>query len=276
VAYNSAKLTVQGLLVVLVGLLEAQLGTLFAWQMGFATLAALTAALAAYHAHTLPAGEPQRERVASLATVAASTSNVVATFFRNGTGPLVGLLLLYRVVEGQLARIVPLFLLDPRQAGGLGLDTAELGVLYGAVGCSAFVGGSLLGGWLSSRLGTRRMAVPLCLAFNLPGAMYLLLAWQRPHSLLLIGLAIAAEQLAYGVGYVGLKLATLSAAEGPYQTAHCAFAGALAGLGALAAGMVSGTVQSGLGYRGFFAWAVVASAVPLFAARMFSKQESHK
>lgn len=126
---------------------------------------------------------------------------------------------------------------------------------------------------MAGRLGQRRALPSLCLAFNLPALVYLILAGTQP-SLMVVALAIATEQFAYGVGSIGLKLATLSAAEGPYETAHCAFAGALSGVGAIAAGMFSGTIQATFGYGVFFFLALAASIPPLLVAWICSHRKS--
>jgi MFS transporter, PAT family, beta-lactamase induction signal transducer AmpG len=275
VAFNGGKLTAQGLLVVMVGQLAVWRGALFAWQVGFLVLAAITSALAFYHYQVLPDEQAARERsVRSLAHIGVTTKQVITSFFRSGrVAWLLALIVVYRVAEGQILRIVPLFLLDSRGEGGLGLSTAQLGALYGGVGGITWAIGAVIGGWMATRLGERRAFVPLCLAFNLPTLVYLFLAGLQP-SLTIVAVAIAVEQIAYGIGSIGLKLAVLSAAKGPYETAHCAFAGALAGIGAVAAGVFSGTSQASFGYFGFFGWALLAAAVPLVAAWICSRQES--
>ena len=275
VAFNAAKLTAQGLLVVAVGLLEPVRGAGFAWQVAFGSLAAIMAALAAYHAYRLPADEvPAGDHPAGRPPITSAFGTVLAAFFRKpGIAGLVALVVLYRLVEGQLTRIVPLFLLDGRAQGGLGLSTAELGASYGGVGVGAFMGGALLGSWLAGRLGERRAIVALCVAFNLPPLFYLLLAWARPEALAVVGGAIVLEQVFYGVGFVGLKLVAFSLARGPYETAHFALATGLSGISAVIAGMFSGALQSTLGYPGFFACAAASALLPILTASLCSRQE---
>ena len=43
-------------------------------------------------------------------------------------------MLLYRLPEAQLVKLINPFLLDPLEKGGLGLSTAEVGIVYGTVG----------------------------------------------------------------------------------------------------------------------------------------------
>ena len=56
-------------------------------------------------------------------------------------------IILYRFGEGFVVKIVPLFLKAGREAGGLGLDTQQIGLYYGSFGAAAFVLGSLLAGY---------------------------------------------------------------------------------------------------------------------------------
>jgi PAT family beta-lactamase induction signal transducer AmpG len=267
VGFHSARLTTQGLLVVMVGALEAREGLLFGWQMAFLAFAALAAGLAMYHAHVLPKGEPE-QRAASAGAVASITMEVVRTFFQRKSLPgLVLLALFYRLADGQIARIAPLFLLDPEDQGGLALTTAELGVLYGGLGVCAFIGGGLIGSRAAARRGLRNSIVWLCAAFHLPAFVYLFLAWRQPRSIAVIAVAIMTEQLMLGIGSIGQMLVLFeSVAGGRYQTAHFAFAAALCGLCPTLAGMLSGTVQARLGYAGFFTWALVTSIPALIAA----------
>ena len=266
VAFNAGRLAVQGLLVVVVGQLALRWGAMAAWQAGFAALAVVAALLAVHHARALPL-EPRAlaPQDAPPGMVHGLRDILVSFFTKAGAAWLLGLIVVYRLAEGYVTRMAPLFLLDPRERGGLGLTTAQVGLWYGGLGGAAFVTGAVVGGWMAGRLGRRRAMIPFCLAFNLPALVYLALAANQP-SLPMIALAIATEQFAYGLGSIGLKLATFSAAEGPYETAHCAFAGALSGAGAMVSGMASGALQGTLGYGGFFALAVLAAAPTLFVA----------
>jgi MFS transporter, PAT family, beta-lactamase induction signal transducer AmpG len=267
VGFYAAKFTAQGLLVVLAGTLESHGGVLFGWQMAFLAFAAMSAALAMYHAHVLPKGEPEQQPQ-SLSEVATISAEVVRTFFHRKKLPgLVLLAVLYRLAEGQLVRIAPLFLLDPEAQGGLGLSTAELGTMYGGLGVAASIGGAILGSRIAARHGLRDTVIWLCAAFNLPAFVYFVLAWQQPRSIVVVALAIIAEQLVYGIGSIGLKLVLFESVEGGrYQGAHFAFAAALAAVCATAAGMFSGAVEARLGYMGFFAWTLVTSIPALIAA----------
>lgn len=266
VAFNAGKFAVQGLLIVLAGFLETSVGVLPGWRIVFIALAALAAGLALYHARFLPpAGEGGG---APPSAVAATSLAVIRTFFeKKNLAWLVALVVLYRLCEGPFVRMAPLLLLDPESRGGLGLSTAQFGVLYGGFGAGAFMLGAVLGGWIAARFGLRRILPGLCAAFQLPVLAYLLLASFQPRSLALIAAVILAEQFAYGLGSIGLKLVMIRGlAAGPYETAHFAFASGLCASSAAFAGMFSGSLQSSLGYAGAFGGLLALSVPALVAA----------
>jgi PAT family beta-lactamase induction signal transducer AmpG len=274
VAFNTAKLTGQGLIVVMAGALEdMQLGIRAAWQAAFVALALITAGLALFHLRQLP---PEVDRKpGSFSDIRLKSRDVVTTFFqKKGLLLAVLVVVLYRLTEGQLGRIVPLFLLDPQAAGGLGLSTTALGTGYGVLGPCGFMTGTLAGGWIVYRLGLRRILAAFCLMSNLPALIYLYLALSPAHAGRLVEAAVMLEQAAYGVGSIGLKLVMMQRlAAGPYSTAHLAFATGLSAVAVTFGGMASGALQTYLGYASFFGWVFVASVPAVVVAYLYSKRE---
>ena len=57
-------------------------------------------------------------------------------------------------------------------------------------------------------------------------------------------------------------------APGKHQMAHYAFGSALANLGVMLPGMISGVISDAIGYERFFLWALV-SAIPAFVLTWF-------
>jgi len=174
-------------------------------------------------------------------------------------------IVLYRFAEGQAIKIIPLFFKAPRQTGGLGLSTAEIGMLYGVFGAIAFVLGSIAAGYFVSKTGlTRKSLLILCCFFNIPFVAYTCLAIYLPNNLYIIGAAVAIEYFGYGFGFVGLILFIMQQiAPGKYKMAHYAFGSGLVSLGFLLPSMVSGFVSDWLGYKDFFIW-VLFSTIPSF------------
>jgi hypothetical protein len=74
----------------------------------------------------------------------------------------VAFLLLYRLGEAQLVKLVSPFLLDPREHGGLALTTTQVGFVYGTVGIIALTVGGVLGGLVAAQAGGSRSGCGRC------------------------------------------------------------------------------------------------------------------
>ena len=167
-----------------------------------------------------------------------------------------------------MVTIGPLFLVDKRAAGGLGLSMDLFGTIYGTFGTLAFLAGTLLGGYFTSWLGLRRAILPLICAMNFPNLSYVYLSIARPTNHVLIGSAMSVEMFGYGFGFVGVMLLMMQEiAPGKYQTAHYAFANSLMNLGLMIPGAVSGKIQMALGYQKFFVWVLISSIPALMLSR---------
>jgi MFS transporter, PAT family, beta-lactamase induction signal transducer AmpG len=266
--YNVARFFSQGGLLILAGYLELRSGVPRAWMIIFAVMGGVVVALSLWHAHVLPAGEPERH-TGNLQEMIATFRDVVATFFRK---PHIWLLLsfifLYRLGEGQALKIGPLFLLAARAKGGLGMTTDQVG-MFNTVATIAFIAGSVLGGYFTSWMGLRRSLLALAGAMNFRLLAWVYLSAALPTNYAAIGMALSLDALGYGFGFVGVILLMMQEiAPGKYQTAHYAFATALMNFGLMAPGIVSGKIEMWLGYRTFFVW-VLVSAIPAVAMARF-------
>jgi PAT family beta-lactamase induction signal transducer AmpG len=261
----------QGGLVYLAGWLQQRTGqSAPAWALVFGLMAAFFVAVALWHAWALPrpaTDRPTRREAAAPSRFWPDFIEVFAAFFRQpGIVRILAFLLLYRFAEAQLLKLVTPFLLDAREAGGLGLKTQDVGIAYGTVGVIALTVGGLLGGWVISRGGLKRLLWPLMIAMHLPNLIFVALAVTQPQSLWLVSAAVAAEQFGYGFGFTAYMVFMLMVAgEGQHQTAHYAICTGFMALGMMLPGMGAGWLQSQLGYPGFFTWVCVAT-LPSFVA----------
>jgi PAT family beta-lactamase induction signal transducer AmpG len=266
--YRLAMIAGQGGLVVLAGFLEHRTGgnLPLAWSLTLAVLAASFFALFVWHAWVLP--RPASDVAAHAASprdVVRRFADVFVEFFKKpGIGRIVAFLLAYRFAEAQLTKLISPFLLDAREKGGLGLDTAQVGIAYGTVGIGAVTVGALLGGVAIARGGLRRWLWIMVCAIHLPDLVFVYLSQAQPHSFWLINGAIAVEQFGYGFGFTAYSLYMIMVSDGPYKTAHFAICTGFMALGMMVPGMFSGYIQEWLGYRGFFLW-VMLSTLPGFA-----------
>lgn len=268
--FNGAKFLSLGGLVILAGFLEQRIGAPAAWAAVFALLGALLAGLGLYHAWALPGTLAPAAVGASMRGAVDVLVDVVRAFFaKPGIWMGIVFILLFRLAEGQVQTIGPLFLRDARALGGLGLSTQEVGAIYGTAGTAAFLVGSILGGWFTSRVGLARAMLVLILAMNVPNLVFWYLSAMQPESLGWITAALSLEMFGYGFGFVGMILFIMQViAPGRYQTAHYALGSGFMQLGFVLSKVVSGDIQLLLGYRHFFLW-VVLSALPVLVLTRF-------
>lgn len=262
----------QGGLVFLAGSLATSTGDIaHAWAVVFGLLAGFFFLAGWYHSRALPRlseDAPPAER----GNPWQGWWTVFSAFFRRrDILTVLGFLMLYRIAEAQLLKLVIPFMLDEREVGGLALTTEQIGIFYGTIGVVALTVGGLAGGWLVSRFGLRKMLWWMVAAMHVPNVVFVGLALTQPESLTVIGGALVMEQLGYGFGFTAYMVYMMMvASDGPHKTAHYAICTGFMALGVMLPGMAAGWIQEQLGYSNFFLW-VVACAVPSIAACAFIK-----
>ena len=276
--YNLAKLVATGGLVWFAGFLYEGFSAVGAatfdayvrsWTVVLLLLCVTLVALGLYHLRALPSGGSASEG-RSLRDGLSGLKEVIAAFFtKRHIWYYIAFIILYRLGEGFVMKIVPLFLKADTASGGLGLTNQQIGLYYGTFGAGAFLLGSLLAGYYIARRGLRRTLFTLCCIFNLPFGVYALLAWFQPSSMWLVGGGIVVEYFGYGFGFVGLTLFMMQqVAPGRHQMAHYAFASGIMNLSVMLTGAVSGYLSDALGY-GMFFLAVMLATVPAFLVTWF-------
>lgn len=258
--YRLATLSAQGGLVYLAGRLTDSTGSVVtAWSLVFGLLAVVFTVVGAYHFLVLPKPATDRATVEGGDFLKEFFAVFLAFFRKPGLGLILAHLLLYRLAESQALKLLSPFLLDKPADGGLGLSTRQLGIAYGTVGIIALTLGGLVGGWIISIYGLRRMLWPMLLAMHAPTAAFLLLAIHQPSNLVLVSAALAVEQFGYGFGFTAYMLYMMLVAEGPHKTAHYAICTGFMALGMMLPGMAAGWIQDHIGYVNFFAWVLVCT-----------------
>jgi len=267
--YNVAKVLSQGALVYVAGKLEVTIGVTEAWMVVMGLFGIILILMALYHLKMLPSGGAST-KVQSFGEAFETFGLVLKTFFQK-KNILWGIafIVLFRTAEGQLTKIVPLFMRAAREDGGLGLLTSDIGIAYGIFGAAAFVIGSISGGYFVAKKGLKNSIFMLAIIFNLPDIVYAYLAYSLPENFAVICAAITIEWFGYGFGFVGIILFMMQQiAPGKYKMAHYAFATAMMNLGFMLPSMVSGYISDFLGYKYFFLWVMVAT-IPSFLAAWF-------
>jgi MFS transporter, PAT family, beta-lactamase induction signal transducer AmpG len=271
--YRLAMISGQGALVVLAGHLTVLTGNVtLAWQIVFLVLAAMFVALSAYHYFILPrplSDVPSRAHESG--DVWTSFISTLVTFFaRKDILLVLAFLLTYRLGEAQALKLVAPFLLDPVTNGGLGLSTVELGWIYGTIGVVALTIGGLVGGYAISQKGLKYWLWPMLLSVHIPNLAFVFLAYAQPSDHVVIAAAIALEQLGYGFGFAAYLLFMIMVADGKHKTAHYALCTGFMAMGMMLPGMISGWIQSRIGYPHFFIWVCICT-LPSIIVAMFLK-----
>lgn len=264
--YRIATIASKGGLVILAGFLQEHGHTVkSAWAVTFFFAAAVFLALCLYHFFVLP--YPQSDRSAPLDKgkgVVAEYFRIMSLFFRRKDIVVIILFLLfYRFAEAQLVKMVAPFLLDSPAKGGLGLTTAEVGVIYGTVGVIALMLGGLLGGYAIYRNGLKFWLWPMVIIMNVPDLIFVYLSHAQPDNIWLIGAALAVEQFGYGFGFTAYTMYMIMVSQGEYKTVFYAIGTGIMALGMMIPAMGSGWIQEMLGYKNFYFW-ILATTIPGF------------
>ncbi|MBF8293471.1 MAG: beta-lactamase [Bacteroidetes bacterium] len=272
--YRIAMITGSGLLVMLAGHIESSSGgnIPLAWSVTFGALAGLFLLFFAYHKLMLPYPIVDKPTLVdkSRSVWQEFAQTFVIFFKKKDVVSILAFLLFYRFAEAQLVKLVSPFLLDPRDKGGLGLSTGEVGIVYGTVGIIALTLGGLLGGYVVSKNGLKYWLWIMVFSIHLPDLMFVYLSQVQPENFLLVNIAVAIEQFGYGFGFTAYMLYMIIVSAGDHKTAHYAICTGFMALGMMGPGMLSGYLQEFLGYKNFFLWVIVAT-IPGFLVAAFAK-----
>lgn len=265
--YRLSSIFGQGVLVALAGFMDTRTGDVhLAWKVTLLISAAIFSCVTLYHIWLLP--KPVSDRMSTATTaneIFAGFGKTFHTFFRK-KHILMALLfmLLYRLPEAFLVKMMNPFLLDSQADGGLGLSTEAVGIIYGTIGVAALTIGGILGGFAASRWGLKKSLWPMALALTLPCLSFVFLAAFQPSSLWLISSCVALDQFGYGFGFTAYMLYLIYFSEGEFKTAHYSLCTAFMALSMMLPGMVAGYIQEALGYTMFFGFVMVCCLVTVF------------
>jgi len=249
--YRFAVIFGSGLLVVLAGTMEKNTGDIpLSWSFVMAVCGVIFFLTFFFHRFYLPF--PATDVPGAVCGHDKSFKEAFATYFQQERiVPILAFILLYRLGEAMLAKMAAPFLLDAPGAGGLGLATATVGYVYGTVGVVSLSVGGILGGWLISRFGLKKCIWPMAVLLNAPDLVYVYMAMVKPF-LGAVYFMVAAEQFGYGLGFTAFSVFLMYIAREPYKTSHFAISTGFMALGMMLPGMLSGLIQSSLGYVNFF------------------------
>ena len=262
--YRLSSIFGQGVLVALAGYLESRTSDVhLAWKITLVLSAVIFACVTLYHARALPVPASDMTSNATTASeILKEFGRTFVTFFKK-KGVLIAMLfmLLYRLPEAFLVKMMNPFLLDSAAEGGLGMSTQDVGIIYGTIGVAALTVGGILGGIAASRWGLKKSLWPMALSLTLPCLSFVFLAAYQPDNLWVIGSCVALDQFGYGFGFTAYMLYLIYFSEGEFKTAHYSLCTAFMALSMMLPGLVAGYVQEWLGYTSFFVFVMLCCLV---------------
>lgn len=258
--YRIASVAGQGALVVVAGCIEERSGNIpFAWGVVFLILSALFLFFAIYHSWALPKVEIAKgEKNYAFNDIINEFVRVFVAFFKKKqVGIAILFMLLYRLPEAQLIKLINPFLLDQPSIGGLGLSTSEVGIVYGTVGIIGLTIGGIVGGIMAAKKGLAYWLKPMAWSMSLTCLTFVYLSWVESPDMLMINTCVFIEQFGYGFGFTAYMLYLIYFSEGDFSTAHYSICTGFMALGMMLPGMAAGWIQETIGYRYFFIWTMV-------------------
>ena len=274
--YRLASLFGSGVLIMLAGNIQTWMkGSIkYSWSLIFYGLAGLFLAVVLWHSRVLP--KPQSDKGltgnVTVADVMKELWATLKTFFTKMPVKEVAIavcfMLLYRMPEGLLVKITPLFLIEQQSAGGLGLSPQEIGFVQGTVGVLGLTLGGILGGVLVSRDGLKKWLWPMVCAITLPDVVYIYMSIALPENFLLINACIAVEQFGYGFGFTAYMMYLIYYSRGEHKTSHYALCTAFMALSMMIPGLISGWLQENVGYELFFIIVMALCAVTFIVSAL--------
>lgn len=273
--YRLASIFGQGVLVAIAGIIEMKYDNIpLSWTITMLVTAVIFSVVTFYHLFVIP------KPAADKSTLTPETANAKAIFKEFGrtfatyfTKPgvllAIAFMLLYRLPEAFLLKMCMPFLVAAKEAGGLGLSTAEVGIVYGTIGVIFLTVGGILGGVFASRVGLKKAIWWMAGCMTLPCLTFVYLAIGQPDNLLAISAAIAIEQFGYGFGFTAYMLYMMYFSEGEFKTSHYAICTAFMALSMMIPGLFAGFIQEAIGYINFF-WMVIICCVATVVITIFA------
>ena len=245
----------------------------FAWQVTMGITAAIFLLMAIWHVFATPRPDTDKPNAeTSVKDIITGFGKAFTTYFKKpALWVAILFMLLYRLPEGFLMKMIYPFLLGSSADGGLGMTMQELGVVYGGIGVVFLLLGGILGGYFISRIGLKKSFWWMALAMTLPCLSFVYLSVYTPENMVNIAIAIAIEQIGYGFGFTAYMMYMMYFSDGEFKTSHYAICTSFMALSMILPGLVAGYIQEAIGYQNFF-WMVISCSVATFFVTFLARR----
>ena len=236
-----------------------------AWQVTMGITAVIFLLMAVWHLFATPRPDTDKPNAETTAKdIVTGFGKAFATYFtKPALWVAILFMLLYRLPEGFLMKMIYPFLLGTRETGGLAMTMQELGVVYGAIGVVFLLLGGILGGYYISKVGLKKAFWWMALTMTLPCLSFVYLSVFLPENMVNIAIAIAIEQFGYGFGFTAYMMYMMYFSDGEFKTSHYAICTSFMALSMILPGLAAGYIQEAIGYENFF-WMVISCSIATF------------
>ncbi len=167
-------------------------------------------------------------------------------FSRDGAWMMLALIVLYKLGDAFAGSLTTSFLIR-----GVGFSVGEVGAINKGMGLAATIVGALFGGALMARLGLYRSLLIFGILQAVSNLSFMVLAMMGKSYAMLV-FTIAFENLAGGMGTAAFVAFLMTLCHHNYTATQFALLSALAALGRVYVGPVSGELVAGFGWQLFF------------------------
>ncbi|WP_428898531.1 MFS transporter [Parelusimicrobium proximum] len=265
--YRIAMIFAGGILVMFAGRVEKITGNItVSWMWTLILCGVIFAVVAAYHMFILPrpeAGGAPAEQTEEQGLTARNFTKAFKEYFtQENIVVIILFILLYRVGEATLEKMITPFFLRGPETGALGISTETYGFIRGTVSMIGLIIGNILGGVFLSKFGFRKCIWLFVLLLGLPNVFYVIMS-VADLNIYWLAAFLTADQFCYGIGFMAFTIFVMGVSKGKYKTSHYAISTGIMALGMMLPGMYSGKLQMALGYTNFFILTVILS-IPIF------------
>lgn len=276
--YRIGMVLVSGLLVMLVGCLKdgssyfPQMSVETSWMTVFVVIACLMFIIFIQNSRAMPKVEKKMDAKRDKHNI---LKDFLPTFKILFCKPHIisslCFIVLFRIPEGMITSVVPFFLRDSMEMGGIGMNDQDFGLIKGTLGVIGLLAGGLVGGWLVSKYGLKKCLWPLVLCISLPDIVYVYMAYTQTTDLITIGSCFCVEQVGYGLGFAAYTLYLVNFSRGERATSVFSVCTALQYLGGvILPGLLAAWLISFVDYTWFFIISTILCLVT-FAVTAFVK-----